>query len=324
MKESGEIDVASLVLDAEDRIRPMIRETPLEPSIWLSQQASCEVYLKLENLQVTNSFKFRGAANKLLSLSDAERSRGVVTASTGNHGSAMAFLLRQLGIEGSIYIPENAAPAKVETLQMLGSDLKMCGTDGVEAEIAARRAADEEGRVYVSPYNDPQIIGGQGTIGIELERQLERIDTVFCPVGGGGLAAGVVGYLKSVNAGLRFVGCQPILSAVMSESVRAGRIVDGDSRPTLADGTAGGIETDAITYPICRDLIDEFVLVEEEEIAAAIRLILGRHHLLIEGAAALSVAAFLRQAAACKGQSVALILSGARISLDVLRSVLVT
>ena len=310
------------VLEAEDRIRLHIRQTPLEPSHWLGQQAGCEVYLKLENLQITNSFKYRGALNKILSLDEEERQRGIVTASSGNHGSAVAYLLRKLGLQGSIYLPETASSAKVETLRSLGADLVFVGTDGVEAERAARQIAEQQGKVYISPYSDMKIIGGQGTIGLELERQLEGIDAVLCPVGGGGLAAGIAGYLKSSDAQIRFVGCQPRNSRVMYESVQAGQIVDLPSQPTLADGTAGGIEAGAITFPICRDRIDEFVLVEEEEIAGAIRLVLERHHLLIEGAAALSVASFLRSVEAYRGSRVVLILTGARIDLGTLRCVL--
>jgi len=192
----------------------------------------------------------------------------------------------------------------------------------VESERAARQAAEQENKVYVSPYNDPKIVGGQGTIGLELESQLEGIDTVFCPVGGGGLAAGIAGYLKSSDAQVRFVGCQPRNSAIMYESVKAGHIVDQPSQPTLADGTAGGIEGQAMTFPICRDLIDEWVLVDEEEIASAIQWMLAKHHLLIEGAAALSIAGFRRLAKDYKGSRVVLIISGARISLETLKSVL--
>ena len=322
MKAAGALDVRREVLEAESRIRWHVRETPLEPSIWLGRVGACEVYLKLENLQITSSFKYRGASNKLLSLSDEERQRGVVTASSGNHGSAMAYLMRKFGINGSIYVPETISPAKVEAMRLLGVEPVVFGMDGVEAELEARRMAGAIDQIYISPYNDAKIIGGQGTIGLELESQLEGIDAVFCPVGGGGLAAGVAGYLKSLDAQLHFVGCQPIMSAVMYESVKERRIVDRASQPTLADGTAGGIEEGSLTFPVCRDLIDEFVVVEEEEIASAIRIIIEKHHLLIEGAAALSVAAFLRVAQSYKGQRVVLIISGARISPDALRSVL--
>jgi threonine dehydratase len=274
VKERIDFDVRREVLRAEQRIRPHIRQTPLEPSIWLGQQSSCEVYLKLENLQVTSSFKYRGAANKILSLTEEARRQGVVTASTGNHGSAVASLLRQFDIPGRIFVPETASPAKIETMRTLGAEVVLHGTDGVESERAAREAAAVEGLTYISPYNDPLIVGGQGTVGLELERQLEGVEVVYCPVGGGGLAGGVAGYLKSSQPRIRFVGCQPIRSAVMCESVGAGHVVERESQPTLADGTAGGIEKGTVTFPLCRDLVDEFALVEEAEIAAAMRLML--------------------------------------------------
>lgn len=316
------LDVRRETLEAEERIRLHIRQTPLEPSPWLSQQTGCEVYLKLENLQITSSFKYRGALNKILSLGEEDRQRGIVTASSGNHGSAVAYLLRRFGLHGSIYVPETVSRAKLETLRTFKADVVVLGSDGIEAERAAREVAEREGKVYISPYNDPQIIGGQGTIGLELESQLEGIDAVYCPVGGGGLASGIAGYLKSSDAQIRFVGCQPQNSSVMSDSVRAGHIVDEPSQPTLADGTAGGIEASSITFPVCRDLIDEFVLLDEEEIASAIRKVMSRHHQMIEGAAALSVAGLLRQAQTLAGGRVVLIVSGARIGLAVLRTIL--
>ena len=316
------LDVRREVLEAEKRIRFHVRQTPLEPSLWLSQITGAEVYLKLENLQITSSFKYRGAANAILSLSEDQRRRGVVTASTGNHGTAMAYLLRKLGLHGSIYVPETASSAKIDALRLVGGDLVLAGTDGVEAERAARSDAEQHGRVYVSPYNDPWVVGGQGTIGLELEEQLEGIEAVFCPVGGGGLAAGIAGYLKAGDARLQIIGCQPQRSCVMFESIRAGRILDLPSLPTLADGTAGGIESDTLTFEICRDRIDEFVLVDESAIATAIRLVLEKHHLLIEGAAALPVAALLSRAESYRQRRVVLVLTGARISLSALRRVL--
>lgn len=322
MSARAGIDVRREVLEAEERIRLHVRETPLEPSVWLGREGDCEVYLKLENVQITNSFKIRGAANKLLSLSDEERQMGIVTASTGNHGSAVAYLLKKFGWQGSIYVPENASSAKIDALRLLGADLRFHGTDGGETERHARQVAAESGRAYISPYNDPKIIGGQGTIAIELERRLEGIDSVFVPVGGGGLVSGIAGYLKSSDARIEIVGCQPCRSAVMYESVTAGQVLDLEWEATLADGTAGGMDPDTITFPICRDCIDEFILVEEDEIAAAIRSILEKHHCLIEGAAALTVASYLRVADRLKGRRVVLILSGARISLETLRSVL--
>ncbi|MFQ5694820.1 MAG: threonine/serine dehydratase [Terriglobia bacterium] len=318
------MDVARQVLEADGRIRPQVRETPVDFSPCLSQAGQCRVHLKLENLQSTGSFKLRGALNKLLSLSEAERRRGIVTASSGNHGAAVAYLLQEFNCPGRIYLLENAAPAKVEALRSYGAELTFVGTDCLQAELRAKKEAGERSQVYVSPYNDPAVVGGQGTVGLELARQVAGLEAVLVPVGGGGLIAGLAGYLKSVRDSIEIIGCQPENSAVMVESLRAGRILNLDSKPTLSDGTAGGIEPGAITFELCRRWVDDFVLVTEDEIKAALRLILEKHHMLIEGAAALSVAAFLKAGTRFKGRSVALVLSGARLGLPDLQEVLRT
>jgi threonine dehydratase len=277
-------------LEAEPRIRPWVRETPLEPSPWLSRLGHCEVHLKLENLQVTGSFKLRGAANRLLTLSSEEKRNGIVTASTGNHGSAVAYLLRELDLTGTIYAPKTISAAKLAALERLEADIELFGNDGVEAEIRAREVARQSHRFYVSPYNDRQIIAGQGTVGLEIDRQLAEVEIVVVPVGGGGLIAGIAGVLESIHPGIEIVGC--------------------------------GIESEAMTFKVCQRSVDRFVLVSEEEIRQAIRHILEKHHLLIEGAAALSVAAFLQHRDRFAGKRIVLVISGAKISLETLRQVL--
>jgi threonine dehydratase len=236
-------EILSEVLAAEGRIRSRVRETPLELSPYLSAEADAEVYLKLESHQITGSFKLRGAMNKLLSLGKSERSRPVVTASSGNHAGAVAYTLSELGGTGIIYLPSTVSRAKVEALSPYGCELRYVGADSVEGELEAKRVAREEGLLYISPYSDPQIIGGQGTVAVEIERQLERFDAVFIPVGGGGLISGIAGYFKARRPSVRIVGCQPSASRVMYESIAAGRILDLPSEPTLADGTAGSIPT---------------------------------------------------------------------------------
>jgi threonine dehydratase len=315
-------EILAEVLQAEARVRPHVRETPLEPSPYLSELSRAEVHLKLESHQITGSFKARGAMNRLLSLSRDELARGVVTASSGNHAGAVAYSLSELGGSGIIYLPKTVSTAKVEALEPYGCELRFVGSDSVEGELEAKRVAREEGILFVSPYSDPKVIGGQGTIAVELERQLERFDAVFVPVGGGGLVSGIAGYLKARRPSVRVVGCQPENSAVMYESLAAGRILELESRPTLADGTAGGIDPDAITFAICQRDLDDMVLVSEEEIASAMRLAIEKHSVLIEGAAALSIAGFLKKKAAFTGQTVVLILSGKKVSLETLRTVL--
>lgn len=309
-------------LDAEKRIREHIRETPAEHSLFLSQLGNGNVYLKCENLQLTGSFKLRGAVNKILSLSEEEKERGLMTASSGNHGAAFSWALKRFGLRGSIVMPEITAPTKIDSLLLYGADIIKFGDDCIKAERHARQTAEKQGLTYIPPYNDPQIIGGQGTIGIELTRQVPGIDCVLVPVGGGGLIAGIAGYLKSESKNIEIIGCQPENSAVMYESIKAGRILDLESKPTISDGSAGGIELDTITFPICQELVDDFILLTEDEIISALKIILEKHYLLIEGAAALSVAAFIKQKKRFQGKNVVLILSGSKISIDTLKEIL--
>jgi threonine dehydratase len=315
-------EILSEVLLAEGRIRSYVRETPLEPSPYLSAEADAEVYLKLESHQITGSFKLRGAMNKCLSLSRAERSRPLVTASSGNHAAAVAYSLKEIGGTAIIYLPSTVSRAKVEALEPYGAELRFVGSDSVEGELEAKSVSGKEGLLYISPYSDPQVIGGQGTIAVEIERQLERFDAVFVPVGGGGLISGIAGYFKARSPSVRIVGCQPQASRVMYESLAAGRILDLPSEPTLADGTAGGVDPDAITFPICQRDVDEMVLVSEEEISQAMRLAIEKHWMLIEGAAALAIASFRKTRSAYRGRTVVLVVSGRKVSLDTLRTLL--
>ncbi|HHI00109.1 MAG: threonine/serine dehydratase [Thermococcus sp.] len=316
------LDVASEVLKAEKRIREYIRETPLEYSPFLSKKGNANVCLKLENFQVTGSFKIRGVFNKLLSLSEEERKKGLVTASSGNHGVAFAYATTLLGLKGIVFLPKNASQAKVQDIGQYKVELRFYGDDVAKTEEFARKFADENGMTYVPPYNDLKIIGGQGTIAIELERQLEEIDAVLVPVGGGGLISGIAGYLKEKAENVEIIGVQPENSAVMYHSIKAGRIIEMESKPTLADGTAGGIEENSITFELCKRYVDDFVLVSEKEIAGAIVLMLEKHHMLIEGAAALPVAAYLKELKRFRDKNVALVISGCRISVDTLRKIL--
>lgn len=318
-----DFDIRQEALEAEQRIRPYVRETPVEFSSYLSKRGNCEVFLKLENIQLSGSFKFRGAVNKLLSLSKEDRSKGVVTASSGNHGCAFAHACHILETKGTIYLPSYASPAKIEAIRQYDVDLQFYGDDcGQETEVYARNIAEETGQVYLSPYNDPKVIGGQGTIGIELERQLEHIDSVFVCVGGGGLIGGIAGYLKSKDKNIEIKGCQPENSAVMYESIKAGQIIEMTSQTTLSDGSAGGIEPGAITFEICRDYVDEYILVSEEEIKYAILFILEKHQMIIEGAAAVAVASFLKSKHQLSGKRVVLVISGAKISLETLKNII--
>ena len=316
--------------EAASRIRPFLDETPFEIAAGLSRERAAAtpggvVRWKLECFGVTGSFKIRGALNKLLVLRDTAGpgvlEAGVVTASTGNHGRATAHALSLLGGRGVVFLPRTVADSKRRVLDEQYGDvveLRLVGDDAVESEYAAREEAERSGRPFVSPYNDPDIIAGQGTVGFEMDAALagEPLDAVLVPVGGGGLIAGIAGWLKQARPGIRVVGCQPRASAVMAASVRAGRLLESGRdvpfEPTLADAVAGGVEEGAVTLDLCGRLVDEWILLDEDEIASAMRRVLHDRFAMVEGSAALSVAALPQLDPGLA--SVGLVLSGAGIS----------
>ena len=316
------MDIGKEVLRAAQRLHGHVYQTRLDYSPYFSQLTGANVYFKLENLQQTGSFKARGALNKLLSLTEAERQQGVVTASSGNHGTAVSYGLSRLGMNGVVFVPENASPTKVEAIRRYGAEVRFHGHDSGITEIYARRYAAEHDLVYVSPYNDPLVVAGQGTIGLEISNQLEQVDAVFVSLGGGGLIGGIGGYLKAIAPTAKIIGCSPENSKVMAESVAAGEILDLESLPTLSDGTAGGVEPGSITFDLCRTLVDAFPTVTEAEIAAAMRQFMATHHMLIEGAAGVAIAALLQNPAPFVGKNVVVVLCGANISLPTLQTVL--
>jgi len=314
--------VAEQVIAAHRQISPYVRQTPCEASAAYAERLVVDVWLKSEHLQHAGSFKTRGATNKLLSLTPEEKRTGVVAASTGNHGASVAWAGRALEIPVRVYVPNGASPAKVEMIRRFGAEVQMHGTDGLDAEVAGRTFAVENGMPYVSPYNDPLVVAGQGTVGVELAEQMETVDTVIIAVGGGGLIGGTAAYLKSIMPNVRAIGASPVNSPVMALSVRAGHIVEHVSEPTLSDGTAGGVEQGAITFELCRALVDEWVDVTEDEIAKAMRDFIAEHHQLIEGSAAVALAALAQRAGELRGQRVAVVLCGGNVSIDTLRAVL--
>ncbi|HJT57102.1 MAG TPA: threonine/serine dehydratase [Ktedonobacteraceae bacterium] len=316
------MDIVREVLQAEHRIRPYIRETALEYSFPLSKLTGSRVLLKLENLQYTGSFKVRGAMNVLLSLTPQQAARGVVTASSGNHGIAVAFGLHVLKMHGTIFVPEDASPAKVATIRDYGADIRFWGTDCVLTEAYARSYAEQHDMVYISPYNDARVIGGQGTIGVELCRQADDIDVVLVALGGGGMISGIAAYLKTIFPDAEIIGCSPEHSPVMAKSVQAGHILEMESLPTLSDGTAGGVERDAITFPLCQKLVDDYILVTEEQIRQAMRMCIETHHMLIEGAAGVPLAALLKTPQRFREKTVVVVLCGANLSLETLKTIL--
>lgn len=315
-------DIKNEVLLAEKRIRSYIKETALDYSLPLSKMTHANVFLKCENIQYTGAFKLRGALNKILSLTHSQRQQGVVTASTGNHGAAVAFGLKQLGVPGIIFVPENASSTKLENIKNYDIPVEFYAKDCMQTELYALEYAKQNNMIYISPYNDPQVIGGQGTIGLELTRQLNKIDFILVPIGGGGLIAGIAGYIKTVSPETKIIGCLPENSPVMFESIKAGRIIDTETLPTLSDATAGGIEPGAITFEMCKNWVDDYILVSENEIKNAIISAIKTHHLLIEGAAGVALASLFKNAKQFQNKNVVVVLSGGNISIETLKLVL--
>ena len=310
------------VVTAADRVRPYIRKTHLTHSRPFSDLVNADVWFKLESLQITGSFKARGAVNKILSLKDQEKEQGVVSASTGNHGAAVAYAAGELNIGCTIYVPDDTSPTKLENMEQFGAKIKVHGDDCIKAEEKARQVSISTGETYVSPYNDPFVMAGQGTLGVEIESQCDGLDVIIISVGGGGLIGGTAGYLKSVWPEIHVIGCSPENSAVMIHSMKAGRVLDLKSRPTLSDGTAGGIEENSITFPICCNVIDESVLVTENEIKNAMITYMEKEHQLLEGAAGTAVAALIKKKDDLHGKRVGVVICGGNISLDTVREIL--
>lgn len=316
------IDFPTEVIKAYNRSKSSIRKTPLEHSPYLSNLIDGNVYLKLDNIQKTGSFKFRGAVSKMTSLSATEKEKGVVTASTGNHGAACSLAMSLLGIDGKIVVPTIVHKNKVNNILNFGGKVEYHGDDCLIAEERAQEISKTTGATYISPYNDPAIICGQGTMGYEIDQDLKNIDSVFVSVGGGGLISGVGGYLKSVQKNVKMVAVSPKNSCVMYESIKAGKQLDLPSDPTLSDGTAGGVEMGSITFELCQRIIDEFILVTEDEIADGIRIGVEKHHQLIEGAAGAAIAGFMKLKDKLNGQTVVIVMCGGNISSEVLKSIL--
>ena len=309
------------IKSAYELISPYIRKTPVERSAGLEGDDN-EVYLKLDNLQITGSFKVRGALHKLLSLSDEERSRGVIAASSGNHGAAVAYAARTLDSSASVCVPNYASEAKIAAIRGYGADVTLVGDDCVDTEVHARARAAAEGRAYVSPYNDIDVVRGQGTLGVELAEQIPELDAVFIAVGGGGLIGGVGAYLKALNPDIEVVACSPERSPALHACLEARSQVEVPCHTTLSDATAGGVEQGAVTLPLCFEVVDRSLLVSEEDIREGVRYLLGTHHTMVEGAAGVAVAAWRQVAHAYQGKRVAIVLCGANISLDALKEML--
>ena len=300
------------ILAAYDRIAPLVRQTPLEHSGELG------AFLKLEHLQHTGSFKFRGASNKIAMLTAEQAAAGVVTASNGNHGLGVAAAAQARGIAAEVFVSTHVSPAKARRIEAMGARIHCAGDDPLTAELAARRAAEGSGRVFISPYNDLDVMAGQGTIAVELERQLPGLDAVFVAVGGGGLIGGIGAYLKAVSPRTEVVGCWPENSPVMHQCLLAGGIVEVEERPTLSESTAGGLEPGSVTFDVCRRAIDRSVLVTRRRDPARDADGAGDGALGDRGRGRRGGGGVSAEAARWRGKKAAIVICGRNVSAEVL------
>lgn len=307
---------------AYESIRIMVKRTPLVCSQFLSKFCSGEVYLKLENQQITNSFKIRGALNKMLHLTAEQMKRGVITASAGNHAQAVAIGAEKLNIYATIVIPKNTPKIKIDKIKKHNIELFLYGDIYDEAEQKAIELAKKKGLTYISPYNDKLIIAGQGTIALEILEDLPDVDIIVVPVGGGGLISGISVAAKSIKPIVKVAGVQSEASPVMYESLKAGRIVQVEIKESIADGLHGGIESGSITFGIVQAYVNSFLLVKEKTIKKAIHLLWKNEKQVVEGAGATAVAAIMENDNMFRGKTVVAVVSGGNIEEKQLRSIL--
>ncbi|MBR9808485.1 MAG: threonine/serine dehydratase [Alphaproteobacteria bacterium] len=296
-------------------LRRRTRASPLVKSQALSRLTGAEVLLKCDQMLPTGAFKFRGAFNKLTSLQEAQRKMGVMTASTGNHGLAVATVAAELGISATIHASEQASRAKLDAIRALGAEIVLHAADPLTIELEARRISECTGQVFVSPYNDLDVIAGQGTCGLEIIDEAP-IDAVVLSVGGGGLLCGVGAALRTECPNAELMAVWPENAPSLFHSMKAGRAVEVEEFPTIADATAGGVEPGSVTISLASKIAPNTSLVSEQGIAAAMVLLAREERLIVEGSAALAVAGLMSRGQSLAGKTVAVILCGRNISYE--------
>jgi threonine dehydratase len=310
-----------MVQEARGRQAPHLRRTDMAPSRTFSQMAGCQVYLKTENLQQTGSFKARGALNKLFAMPPDQRSRGVVTASAGNHGQGVAFAASLLEVPSTIVMPLGAPLAKVTAAQGYGARTALQGPTYDDAHRYALELAEREGLVYVHAFDDPLVVAGQGVVALEMLEQEPDLDVLVVPVGGGGLLAGMAVAAKAIRPRLRLIGVQADGASAFAESFHTGTLTSIERVTTIADGIAVK-RPGELTFGIIHELVDDMVTVKDEAISQAIVLLMERTKLVVEGAGAVGLAALLERKISHRRGRVGLILSGGNIDLNLLDKVI--
>jgi threonine dehydratase len=315
------------VLAAQQVVRPYIRHTPLQPSAGLSRLVDGDVYLKLECWQRTGSFKVRGALNKLAILTEKEWAQGVVTASAGNHGLGVAFASQLLGKRHLarpatiIFVPESAPAVKIDRLAVFDCQIRRAGSDYDASHILAKDHARQQDAIYISAYDDPTVIAGQGTVGLEVMQDLPNADLLLVPVGGGGLISGIIVAAKAINPGIHIIGLQPEASPSAYLSLRDGRPHETyPAGPTICDGLAGGFGR--VPFEMAGKLIDEILVIPEADIRQAVAWLVAREQLLVEGSGAIAIAPLLTGQFKARSRKVVCILTGRNLDVALLQEIL--
>jgi len=306
---------------ARQRIKGIIYHSPCPYSLSLSKMCGCEIYCKLDHLQMTGSFKERGARNKLMQLTDSEKARGVIAASAGNHALALAYHGRDLGMKVTVVMPVWAPLVKVSNCRNFGANVILHGDSFDAARAYANQLRDEKSLVYVHGFDDPDIIAGQGTVGLEILEDVPDPDAVIVPVGGGGLIAGVARAIKSIRPQTRIIGVEPKHAPTLQASLKAGKVTRIETRPTLADGLAVA-EVGKLCFEIARELVDELVMVDEAQIAMSILRLLEHEKMVVEGAGAVPLAAVMGKTLGLEGKKVVLVLCGGNIDVTMLSKII--
>jgi threonine dehydratase len=311
--KAGVIKIAEGAVQARQRIEQFVYQTPLLYSRELGKLYGSDLRFKAENFQHTGSFKMRGAASKMTSLTDKQ---GLITASSGNHGIACARAASIAGLDLVVVLPENVAAAKLKKIESYGVEVVLHGAESNLAEAHAQSLSVSRGLLYVSPYNDDAVIAGQGTIGLELLEQTDRIDNIFISMGGGGLISGVASVLKHANPNINVYGVSAKNSAALAASMVAGKVVITDHYDTLADGVAGGVDDDSVTLALATAVIDEVLTCSEDDIVFALQKLAFDEHLLVEGSAALALSGFIQVAEKVVDQNNIVLLCGGNFDND--------
>ncbi|WP_455920593.1 hydroxyectoine utilization dehydratase EutB [Priestia megaterium] len=322
VRKENELTILN-IWEAKRRIASIINRTPLIQSYILSEKVGRPVYLKLENVHEIGAFKVRGAANKILSLNEEEKKRGIATFSTGNHGMAVAYVAKKLGIEAVVCISQRVPNAKVDSLKRLGAKIEIYGDSQDEAGERCYELEKEKGLTVIEPFDDPHIIAGQGTIGLEILEEVPDLKDVIIPLSGGGLLSGIGLSLKSNDPSIRITGVSMEHSAVMYESLKVGKPIKLVEKNTLADSLLGGIGLDnKYTFQMVQKYMDDVLLIKEEEISYSMAFMMDKHRMIMEGAAATGVAAVLGNKVAHQEGALAIIISGQNVDLSVLRQLI--